>query len=295
MLGPRVRLLRGGPGVSVRPLHPASSERRDDQHRQPHRRHAAPQVQQRAHEQPEAVGHDLAQQQQVERRPERDPERERGARRQRGASPYSSAAHQRRQRRAPARAASKVAYQGMPSMRPVMTPSRASEMIFSAHLGGGHRRDAVGRGEPDRGNRIAICITPVAVSSHERPSALNTAPGMLASDARPGPDRDERHRGGRGVATPRRTASAPAAARAPPCRTPAGQATIAPSRTVCRYPRRSVLVVPSTRPAAAGARRTGTARRWPPGSPTGSPAPAAGRRGSRRRARRRPAWRPTMR
>jgi len=35
------------------------------------------------------------------------------------------------------------------------------------------------------GKRIAICITPVAVRSHERPSALYTAPGMVASDARP--------------------------------------------------------------------------------------------------------------
>ena len=35
------------------------------------------------------------------------------------------------------------------------------------------------------GNRIAICMIPVAVSSHERPSALKTAPGMLASEASP--------------------------------------------------------------------------------------------------------------
>jgi hypothetical protein len=90
-------------------------------------------------------------------------------------------------------------------------------------------------------------MTPVAASSHERPSAFNTAPGMLASDASPAHTEmhasgaaAERHSSPYSVRTSGNASAAIANA--------AGKATSDPSRTVWRYPRRSSSA-PSTAPS----------------------------------------------
>ena len=67
----------------------------------------------------------------------------------------------------------------------MITPSRASDTVFSATCDAATAVMPCGAANQIAGKRIAICITPVHVSSHERPSALNTAPGMLAREARP--------------------------------------------------------------------------------------------------------------
>ena len=98
------------------------------------------------------------------------------------ASAYSTAAIRAESPSAGAPAV-KAAYQGMPSTRPMMAPSSASDTVFSATCDAATAVMPWGAANQMAGKRIAICMIPVAVSSHERPSALKTAPGMLASEA----------------------------------------------------------------------------------------------------------------
>ncbi len=175
---------------------PGQQDDGDQQQRQSGRHRDAPaQVDQRAHEQPEAVRHHLAQQQQVQRRADRDPDRQRGAGGQRGRQRVQHRAHQRRQgerRRG-----------GPPGRVPAHSehaaghdPEQGQRDDLLAHLDGGHGRDAVGRGEPDRWEEDRDLHHARRREQPRAPERLVHRPGHGRERRQSRPDRNPRHRRG---------------------------------------------------------------------------------------------------
>ena len=80
-------------------------------------------------------------------------------------------------------AAVNVVYHGMCSTRPTNTPRMPSETIFSTTCAAATAAMPWSAAIQMAGKSTAICRTPVAVNSHDRPVALNTTPGSVASDA----------------------------------------------------------------------------------------------------------------
>ena len=76
-----------------------------------------------------------------------------------------------------------VVYHGMRSTRPTNTPRIPSDITFSTTCAAATAAMPWSAAIQMAGRSTAICRRPVKVSSQERPVALNTTPGSVASDA----------------------------------------------------------------------------------------------------------------